>query len=74
MTKNEFAERLKHASAAVIGAEAELTEIDSRFGDADHGLTMTKIAKAISAAAVMVQDTTYSRYSDGTVRNQAKTV
>ena len=51
MTKNEFAERLKHASAAVIGAEAELTEIDSRFGDADHGLTMTKIAKAISAAA-----------------------
>ena len=51
MTKNEFAARLKHASAAVIGAEAELTEIDSRFGDADHGLTMTKIAKAISAAA-----------------------
>ena len=51
MTKNEFAARLQHASAAVIGAEAELTEIDSRFGDADHGLTMTKIAKAISAAA-----------------------
>lgn len=50
MTKNEFAARLQHACAAVIAAEPELTEIDSKFGDADHGLTMTKIAKAISAA------------------------
>jgi dihydroxyacetone kinase-like protein len=31
-------------------AEAELTEIDSRFGDADHGFTMAKIAKTISEA------------------------
>lgn len=50
MTKTEFAIRLKHACAAVTAAEPELTEIDSRFGDADHGLTMTKIAKAISDA------------------------
>jgi len=50
MTKNEFAARLHHACEAVIAAEAELTAIDSKFGDADHGLTMTKIAKAISAA------------------------
>ena len=50
MTKAEFAARLKHACAAVIAAEAELTEIDSKFGDADHGLTMTKIAGAISDA------------------------
>lgn len=50
MTKNEFAARLKHACSAVMDAEAELTAIDSKFGDADHGLTMTKIAKAISAA------------------------
>ena len=28
----------------------ELTEIDSKFGDADHGLTMAKIAGAISGA------------------------
>ena len=34
----------------MISAEQELTEIDSKFGDADHGLTMTKIAKAISDA------------------------
>ncbi len=50
MTKAEFAARLKHACASVLAAEDELTEIDSRFGDADHGLTMTKIAGAISTA------------------------
>ena len=51
MTKQEFASRLQNACAAVTAAEQELTEIDSRFGDADPGLTMSKIAKAISAAA-----------------------
>ena len=50
MTKDEFAVRLKNACAAVIAAEAELTEIDSKFGDADHGLTMAKIANAVTAA------------------------
>ena len=48
MTRAEFAARLKNACAAVTAAEAELTEIDSKFGDADHGLTMAKIAGAIS--------------------------
>ena len=41
MTKAEFAARLKHGCTSVMAAEGELTEIDSRFGDADHGLTMT---------------------------------
>lgn len=50
MTRAEFAARLKNACAAVTAAEAELTEIDSKFGDADHGLTMAKIAGAISEA------------------------
>ena len=50
MTKAEFALRLKRGCASVAAAEGELTEIDSRFGDADHGLTMSKIAKAISDA------------------------
>ena len=50
MTKGEFAARLKHACASVMAAEAELTEIDSKFGDADHGLTMAKIARAITEA------------------------
>lgn len=50
MTKKEFALRWKRACACVAAAEKELTEIDSRFGDADHGLTMTKISRAISDA------------------------
>ena len=50
MTKTEFAARLKNACAAVLSAEDELTQIDSRFGDADHGLTMAKIAGAIAHA------------------------
>ena len=50
MTKAEFRARLDHASEAVAAAEAELTEIDSKYGDADHGLTMSKIAGAISEA------------------------
>ena len=50
MTKAKFRARLDHACEAVAAAEAELTEIDSKFGDADHGLTMSKIAGAISEA------------------------
>ncbi|HIT44900.1 MAG TPA: DAK2 domain-containing protein [Candidatus Aphodovivens excrementavium] len=50
MTKEELAARLRNACAEVVAAEGELTEIDSRFGDADHGLTMVKIAGAIDGA------------------------
>ncbi len=52
ITKEELATRLRNACAAVIAAEEELTEIDSHFGDADHGLTMVKIAGAIDSAVV----------------------
>ena len=47
LTKDELKARLNNACQEVIAAEAELTEIDSHFGDADHGVTMTKIANAI---------------------------
>ncbi len=50
MTREELAIRFKNAADCVIGAQDELTEIDSHFGDADHGVTMTKIAGAVSAA------------------------
>ncbi len=50
MTKAELARRLQRACAAVADAEQELSDIDARFGDADHGLTMSKIASAISGA------------------------
>lgn len=50
ITKDELAARLLYACDDVIAAEDELTEIDSKFGDADHGLTMVKIANAIRGA------------------------
>lgn len=50
MKKSELAARLTNACTCVSEAEGILTEIDSKFGDADHGLTMTKIAGAISQA------------------------
>ena len=50
MKKCELADRLKNACAALVESEKELTEIDAKFGDADHGLTMVKIAGAISKA------------------------
>jgi len=50
LTKAEFAQRIKNACLAVIAAEAELTEIDAKFGDADHGYTMAKVCNAILAA------------------------
>ncbi len=50
IAKEELAARLRNACAEVAAAEAELTEIDSHFGDADHGLTMRKIAGAIDSA------------------------
>lgn len=56
MKKAEFAARLKHACACVAAAESLLTEIDSKFGDADHGLTMSKIAGAISQAVEQSED------------------
>lgn len=51
MNRDELAARLKNACTAVIAARDELTEIDSRFGDADHGITMEKIAAAIAGSA-----------------------
>ena len=50
MTREQFASRLLNACASVMAAEQGLTEIDSKFGDADHGLTMAKIARAITEA------------------------
>ena len=50
LTKSEFACRLKNACLTVIAAEEELTAIDAKFGDADHGFTMAKVCNAILAA------------------------
>ena len=58
ITKEELRTRIQNACDTVMAAEAELTEIDSRFGDADHGFTMAKVCNAILAAidGVTVED------------------
>lgn len=50
ITKDELAKRLLAGCDALVAAEPQLTQIDSQFGDADHGLTMTKIARATRTA------------------------
>ena len=64
MTKAEFAVRLQNACSAVTGAEQELSDIDARFGDADHGLTMSKIAGAISDAVTAAEGGIQSMLDD----------
>ena len=50
LTKAEFAQKLNNACLTVIAAESQLTEIDAKFGDADHGFTMAKVCHAIMTA------------------------
>ncbi len=50
MTRTQLKDRIVCACENVIAAETELTEIDSKFGDADHGLTMHKIAETVKTS------------------------
>ena len=48
MIDRERFSRMLEESARLMLEEADaLSEIDSKFGDGDHGITVTKIAKAI---------------------------
>ncbi len=60
LSKEALAQRLIHACQSVMAAQDELTDIDSQFGDADHGITMTKIANAIQEAV---------RQNDGSIQS-----
>lgn len=64
MTRDELARRLRNACAEVTAAEDELTAIDARFGDADHGLTMHKIAAAIDEAATAADGSVKDLFDD----------
>lgn len=50
ISRTQLKDRIVRACENVIRAETELTEIDSKFGDADHGLTMHKIAETIKTS------------------------
>lgn len=46
-----FQKMLLSAAAAMKGAKEELTAIDSKFGDGDHGVTIERIAQIIEKEA-----------------------
>ena len=51
LSKKDFQRMLIGASDALDAKIGEFTEIDSKFGDGDHGVTVSKISKAIRAKA-----------------------
>lgn len=50
ITKIVFSRMLLKSSELLISEANHLSEIDSRFGDGDHGVTMKKVALAIETA------------------------
>ena len=55
-TKREFLKMLIGASDALDEKIDEFSEIDSKFGDGDHGVTVAKISKVIRAKAENAKD------------------
>lgn len=47
ITQAQFRQMLRRAAENLLAREEELSDIDSRFGDGDHGVTMSKIARLI---------------------------
>lgn len=64
ITKAELARRIQNACHHVCAAESELTEIDARFGDADHGFTMVKICNIIESAVTEAEGTIQEMLDD----------
>ncbi len=51
LTKKDFIGMLIGASDALDAKISEFTDIDSKFGDGDHGVTVSRISKAIRTKA-----------------------
>ncbi|WP_317855895.1 dihydroxyacetone kinase subunit L [Chakrabartyella piscis] len=61
----EFMTMIVSAADEIIAAEVELTDIDSKFGDADHGLTMKKVMNRIKSDMGEPNDTqTFKAFLD----------
>jgi phosphoenolpyruvate---glycerone phosphotransferase subunit DhaL len=56
LTKKDFLNMLKGASDALDEKIDEFSDIDSKFGDGDHGVTVSKISKAIKAKVESTPD------------------
>jgi phosphoenolpyruvate---glycerone phosphotransferase subunit DhaL len=65
LTKVTFAYRLLKATDLLIEKCDVLSEIDSRFGDGDHGVTIKRIALAMRAAIEGWDQRSYKQLLDG---------
>ena len=50
ISRSVFVSIFKNAADTIIAAKDELTAIDAKFGDADHGITMEKVSRAFRGA------------------------
>ncbi len=65
MEIKNFMKMIDMGADFVIGAESELTDIDSKFGDADHGITMSKVMKNVkNVVATQKDDATFKSFLD----------
>lgn len=55
-SKNEFAVKLTKASETLLAKSDYLSEIDARFGDGDHGITIKKIAELLKREVASWKD------------------
>ncbi len=53
---NDFKNMILSGADEVISKENELTQIDSKFGDADHGITMKKVMESIKNSLSSLDD------------------
>jgi len=61
-TKDDFKLRLVRAADALIAKCDYLSEIDTRYGDGDHGITMKKIAELIKRECSEWSDASFGVY------------
>lgn len=65
LDRSAVAAMFRSAAALLLENEDHLSEIDSRFGDGDHGITIGKIARLIQQRADAWQDESIQDFLDG---------
>ncbi|MCU0486227.1 MAG: dihydroxyacetone kinase subunit L [Anaerolineales bacterium] len=64
ITKDIFSSMLLNASDLLVKESEHLSQIDSRFGDGDHGVTIKKIALTIEKAVQCWQQQSFKDFID----------
>jgi len=64
ITKALFSKMLNSAAENIINQSDYLSELDARFGDGDHGVTMKKIALLMQTSLNQWQDQPFKQFFD----------